>query len=91
MTSRVSRMLRQGVVSRPAPILLIAIVILICSLRAPLSSEPPLGYFEGSADVGQPAIAGSTTYDAQAQTYAIAGAGANMWAARDEFHLISLS
>ena len=56
------------------------------ALAAPaVSAQTPVGYFEGSGDVGAPAIAGSTTYDAAAQTYTIVGAGTNMWAARDEF------
>ena len=48
-------------------------------------AQTPVGYFEGSEDVGTPALPGSTTYDARAQTYAITGAGTNMWAERDEF------
>jgi TolB protein len=50
-----------------------------------VSTQQPVGYFEASGDVGQPAIAGSTTYDDAAQTYTMVGAGTNMWAARDEF------
>jgi TolB protein len=49
------------------------------------STPAPLGYFDGHEDVGQPAIAGSATYDAAAQTYSFSAAGTNMWAARDEF------
>jgi len=44
-----------------------------------------VGYFEGQGDVGEPAIAGSASYDAAAQTYTMVGAGTNMWAERDEF------
>jgi TolB protein len=50
--------------------------------------QGPVGYFEGSGDVGAPALAGSTVYDAQAQTYTIVGAGTNMWATRDEFQFV---
>ncbi len=51
------------------------------ALAAPAASaQSPVGYFEGSGDVGAPALAGSTTYDASAQTYTIVGAGTNMWA-----------
>ena len=53
--------------------------------RAQAAPQPALGYFEGSGDVGRPAIAGSTSYDADAQTYTVIGSGTNMWAARDEF------
>ncbi len=39
-----------------------------------------------SADVGAPALTGSTAYDPATQTYTITGAGTNMWGERDEFH-----
>ncbi len=52
---------------------------------APASVGPAVGYFEASADIGSPAIAGSTTYDAASQTYTLSAGGANMWFARDEF------
>jgi hypothetical protein len=62
--------------------------VLACALALGPSlagSGAQLGYFEDHQDVGQPALAGSTTYNAAAQRYAIVGAGTNMWAARDEF------
>lgn len=52
----------------------------------PASMGPAAGYFEASADIGAPAIAGSTTYDAPAQRYTLSAGGENMWNARDEFH-----
>jgi TolB protein len=52
-------------------------------------TETSLGYFEASGDVGSPAIAGSTTYDAATQTYTLTGSGTNMWATRDEFQFAS--
>ncbi len=54
---------------------------------AGLSGQQELGYFQGHGDVGQPAIAGSTTYDAATQTYTMSASGTNMWGPRDEFHL----
>ncbi len=47
-----------------------------------------MGAFEDHQDVGGPAIAGSASYDKDAQRYTIAAAGANMWGARDEFHVV---
>ena len=47
-----------------------------------------LGYFEGHEDVGSPAIPGSASYDAAAQSYTVTAAGTNMWDARDEFHVV---
>ncbi len=52
---------------------------------APTAFGPPVGYFEASADLGSPAIAGSTAYDAATQTYTLSAGGTNMWGARDEF------
>ena len=62
-----------------------AAVVLSPGAHAQLTPPQTLGYFETSADVGSPAIAGSSSYDAATQTYTITGSGANMWAARDEF------
>ena len=52
---------------------------------APTVTAAGVGHFEASADIGAPAISGSTTYDAATQTYTLSAGGANMWAARDEF------
>ena len=59
------------------------------------ASGPPLGGqgarlgpFDGHGDVGSPKIAGSATYNAVSQEYALAAGGVNMWAQRDEFHFV---
>jgi hypothetical protein len=44
-----------------------------------------LGLFTHAADVGHPAIAGSTTFDAARGEYRMTGAGANIWAKDDQF------
>lgn len=46
----------------------------------------PLGDFDGHGDIGAPKIAGTATYDASKQEYAITGSGTNMWGTRDEYH-----
>jgi dipeptidyl aminopeptidase/acylaminoacyl peptidase len=48
----------------------------------------PLGPFDGHGDVGSPKIAGSATYNAVSQEFALAAGGVNMWAQRDEFHFV---
>jgi TolB protein len=64
----------------------LAAVLATAALLLPgQAAAQTLGYFEAAGDVGAPAIAGTTTYDAQAQTYTMTGAGTNMWAERDEF------
>ena len=45
-----------------------------------------LGDFDGHGDVGSPKISGSAAYNPLSQDYALAAAGENMWAQRDEFH-----
>ena len=67
----------------PVPVVVAALGVALAAPAA--SAQAPVGYFEGSGDVGAPALAGSTTYDAKAQTYTIVGGGTNMWATRDEF------
>jgi TolB protein len=48
----------------------------------------PLGVFDGHGDVGQPALAGSATWNAASQEYRLSGAGVNMWGPRDELQLV---
>ncbi|HEV8431266.1 MAG TPA: hypothetical protein VGQ41_25425 [Pyrinomonadaceae bacterium] len=45
-----------------------------------------LGTFPDQSDVGNPLRSGRVTYDADNDEYTIEGAGANIWADRDEFH-----
>jgi TolB protein len=47
-----------------------------------------LGTFEANGDVGKPAKAGQVHYNADDQTYQVSGAGINMWANMDQFHLV---
>ncbi|HST07515.1 MAG TPA: GNAT family N-acetyltransferase [Gemmatimonadaceae bacterium] len=54
---------------------------------ATLSAQSPIGAFDGQTDVGR-ARPGSATYDPGSQSYAVAGSGQNMWAARDDFHYV---
>jgi Tol biopolymer transport system component len=52
------------------------------------AEEASLGVFSRAADVGQPKIAGSSTYDATKREYTLAGAGVNMWTDHDEFQFV---
>ena len=55
------------------------------ALALAMNAESPVGQFSNSADVGAPAIAGSTTYDASLQQYRMSAAGINMWGETDQF------
>ena len=52
-----------------------------------LPSARPVGAFDVVTDVGTPRIAGTTAYDARAQSYTIRAGGENTWGRADEFHL----
>src|SRR5438552_12102480 len=64
-----------------------ALLLLAIATGAP-AQEPSLGVFDGHGDVGRTRHPGSVAYDAVREVYTIAGAGANMWAAHDDFHFV---
>ena len=45
----------------------------------------PVGVFEGRQDVGTVLHPGSTSYDAEKQSYTVSGSGENMWFGMDDF------
>jgi len=53
-----------------------------------LSAQTPIGVFDAHSDVGRVRHAGSVSYDAQSQSYTIAGSGQNMWETRDDFQFV---
>jgi TolB protein len=53
-----------------------------------LAQGGSLGVFTHAADVGAPAIQGSTQFNAATGEYSITGAGANMWARQDQFQYV---
>src|SRR5688572_2552958 len=53
-----------------------------------LGAQSPVGMFDGQIDIGRPRRSGSASYDAQRQSYLIAGSGQNMWNDRDDFHFV---
>jgi regulation of enolase protein 1 (concanavalin A-like superfamily) len=57
----------------------------ILSLQSAIAS---IGEFEASSDVGNPAKAGSATYDTATDAYTVAGGGKNIWFDKDEFHYV---
>lgn len=65
------------------------LILLMATLFAlAQAQQKPVGQFESHEDVGNPAKPGSVVYDAAKQTYTITGSGTNMWAGKDEFHLV---
>ena len=62
-------------------------LLVVAVARAP-EQQSSLGLFQGHTDVGRVTKRGSVTYDAQRDQYTIAGAGANMWLDRDDFHFV---
>lgn len=66
------------------PARLIGFALPMLSVLATAASAP-VGQYESHGDVGAPAIAGSTAYDALRQEYRLAAGGTNMWGAADQF------
>jgi len=46
------------------------------------------GAFQRSQDIGNPKLAGSSTYNEQTEEYRLRGSGYNIWFARDEFQFL---
>ena len=60
--------------------------VLLFSLSLSLAGyAQPAGIFSQQADIGQPKIKGSITYDPVSQAYNLDGSGYNIWFNRDEF------
>src|SRR5258708_5034020 len=77
----------QGRGMRLWPVAALAITVIV-SGPALLGQGGPLGPCDGHGDVGSPKIAGSATYNAVSQEFALSAGGVNMWAQRDEFHFV---
>lgn len=62
-------------------------LLMATTFISPVSAQlNPLGQFDGHGDIGNPKLAGSTSYDAGNQEYTLTAAGTNMWFGRDQFH-----
>lgn len=72
----------------------VAYVSVVLTISASLTFHPAygqdgmLGFFTDHGDVGEPALAGFTSYDPDEQVYTLGGSGANMWFAEDQFHFV---
>jgi len=69
------------------PILIIMLISLIC--LASCSQSTNKGIFDNGCDVGNPTLSGQSLFNAETGEYTLKGAGANVWAERDEFHFLS--
>ena len=48
----------------------------------------PVGMFENSADIGEPKLIGTASYDESTGTYTLSGGGLNVWGALDQHYYI---
>ena len=67
--------------------LFLSVCLLVITQLVP-AQDNSLGIFKQHGDIGKPKLSGSASYDATAQTYAVSGAGYNIWFGRDEFHYL---
>ncbi len=59
-----------------------------CLICSNAFSQQPVGIFDDHADIGNPKLKGTASYDENTQTYNLVGAGSNIWFNRDEFHFL---
>ncbi|MEZ4829382.1 MAG: hypothetical protein R3C61_24320 [Bacteroidia bacterium] len=59
-----------------------------CFYMVAVNAQSGAGVFEASADIGNPKLKGSSSFDPATQTYTLKGAGYNIWFERDEFHYL---
>ena len=59
---------------------------LVCSIA--FAQQKNIGIFQYNKDIGNPINAGGASYDEGTQTYALKGAGYNIWFERDEFNFL---
>lgn len=52
------------------------------------AEDPTLGIFSQQSDVGEVKHAGQSQFNAENQTYQLAGSGTNMWFAEDQFQFV---
>jgi hypothetical protein len=70
----------------PIAVVITALLLIGAPLRAAEDPVPPVGIFSDHTDIGTVLHPGSALFDAEKQSYTVAGSGANMWAASDAFH-----
>jgi hypothetical protein len=65
-----------------------AFIVLIFCAQAVAAQVDSLGLFARHLDIGNPKIAGSSSYDPVTHTYTMSGSGYNIWFNRDEFQYL---
>src|SRR6185369_3974979 len=64
------------------------LIIFLIAVAPILFQHTQVGTFSDQTGIGNPIRTGHATYDATKDEYTIEGAGANIWANRDEFHYV---
>ena len=63
-------------------------VLILVFLSINTVQSQKTGIFSNKADIGNPKLKGSSVYNSALQSYALRGAGYNIWFERDEFHYL---
>lgn len=63
-------------------------LILLLIMNVATAQNKQTGIFQTGTDIGNPKIAGSSSYNETDQSYILKGAGYNIWFERDEFHFL---
>ena len=65
-----------------------ALTLISSAILSTMAQDNRIGQFDNQADIGNPKLAGSASYDAAKQEYTISGAGTNIWFKGDQFHFV---
>ncbi len=66
----------------------IAVLVFVMLFNPAFSQGQSAGLFESQADIGNPKIKGSSSFNLSENSYTLKGGGYNIWFGRDEFHYL---
>jgi Tol biopolymer transport system component/regulation of enolase protein 1 (concanavalin A-like superfamily) len=64
-------------------------LIILFSMNTTTKQELMIGIFNQNTGIGHPKLQGTAFYSSETDEYSLRGAGANIWAERDEFQFLS--
>jgi TolB protein len=67
---------------------MVVFLFIIAAAGTVFSKDPTMGIFDGSLDIGNVFIPGSTVYDSASQKYVLSGSGAGIRPGQDQFHFV---
>ena len=64
------------------------LILIFMVTSSGISQPSPVGIFDGSTDIGNCLLKGSSVYNPETKEYTISGSGADIWDRHDAFHFL---